>query len=68
MSNSFLLFLCLSSKIEEQLQLYLNFLGPNVIMLRSIGTSDNSKKLEYRSCRSTIQFYQQKSSLKKKVK
>ncbi len=35
----------MSSKIEEQLQLYLNFLGPNVIMLRNIGTSDNSKKL-----------------------
>lgn len=35
----------MSSEIEELLQLYLNVLGHNVIMLRNIGTSDNSKNL-----------------------
>jgi hypothetical protein len=33
----------MSSKIEEQLQLYLKFLGPNVVTLRNTRTSDNSK-------------------------
>jgi hypothetical protein len=35
----------MSSKIEEQLQIYLNFLGPNVIMFKNIRLIDNSKKL-----------------------
>jgi hypothetical protein len=35
----------MSSKIEEQLQLYLKILGPNVIMLRNTWISDNSKNL-----------------------
>jgi hypothetical protein len=35
----------MSSKRKEQLQLYFRNLGPNVIMLRNIGTNDNSKKL-----------------------